>query len=178
MLSEAGFSVLVLEANDYVGGRAKTINTDGVSGVPTDLGCEWLYAGHGMESFLTDSGLIDAAIENDALDTLTFKDTLYYSQTISEDGSAQVEHLKDADKLISKVWGDFLTFKKNLLKALGDVSYEGEYNNGVYFILVIIIRSLDIIQYCFLVALHSQRHSISSCKKQISLTTRKSSTCT
>ena len=65
LLSEAGFSALVLESNDCIGGRAKTINHDAVSGsVPTNLGCEWLYTDNGMNLCMTKRGLIGAAAGN------------------------------------------------------------------------------------------------------------------
>jgi monoamine oxidase len=44
LIAAGGKTVLVLEAKDYVGGRAKS-NNSFVQGSPTELGCEWLYAG-------------------------------------------------------------------------------------------------------------------------------------
>eukprot|EP00557_Chaetoceros_sp_GSL56_P000747 CAMPEP_0176497800 /NCGR_PEP_ID=MMETSP0200_2-20121128/11941_1 /TAXON_ID=947934 /ORGANISM="Chaetoceros sp., Strain GSL56" /LENGTH=603 /DNA_ID=CAMNT_0017895885 /DNA_START=290 /DNA_END=2101 /DNA_ORIENTATION=+ len=43
-LVASGKIVLVLEAKDYVGGRARSDNSF-VEGSPTELGCEWLYTG-------------------------------------------------------------------------------------------------------------------------------------
>jgi hypothetical protein len=49
LLSSGITSILVLEANDYIGGRSKTNNDfipdSGNGEVPIDLGSEWLYTG-------------------------------------------------------------------------------------------------------------------------------------
>lgn len=119
-MSESGASVLVLEANNYIGGRAKTVN-DASSGTQTDLGSSWLYTDSNMESYLAKNGFIDAALENDQLDT-EYGESLLFSQ--SEVGVEQAILLDDDDELLSTLWGGFLSFKKTLLKALGDVSYE------------------------------------------------------
>jgi monoamine oxidase len=42
-LIEHGLSVIVLEARDRIGGRARTVPT--TLGHPVDLGCEWLHSG-------------------------------------------------------------------------------------------------------------------------------------
>ncbi len=41
-LAESGVSVLVVEARDRIGGRARTVPTR--TGQPVDLGCEWLHS--------------------------------------------------------------------------------------------------------------------------------------
>jgi hypothetical protein len=66
VLSDSGpASVLILEANDYIGGRAKTVNTM-PNNIPTDMGCEWLYTEYSsMVSDLDDVGLITNSLEND-----------------------------------------------------------------------------------------------------------------
>ena len=122
ILSDAGASVLVLDANDYIGGRARQLmNNDDLP--PTDLGCEWLYTDNTMLSELKNSGLIDYSIENDPMDTIQLDSELYYSQTINADGSVGLaEVLDDVDKLQSSLWGDFMSFVKDILKG-GDISY-------------------------------------------------------
>ena len=56
-------SVLLLEANDRVGGRAGTVNDD-LFGIPTNLGAEWLYMdGDDMENCLNILGLIDSSTD-------------------------------------------------------------------------------------------------------------------
>ena len=125
LLSDAGFSVLVLEANDYIGGRAKIINHNTVSGsIPTDLGCEWLCTDIVMESFLSKRDLIGAAAEHVGTHYAGYMQL--YTQEVVTDGTAQADLLEDADKSKSRLWGQFPSFKKNLLKALGDMSYAGE----------------------------------------------------
>ena len=76
-----------------------------------------------MLSELKDSGLIDYSIENDPMDTIQLDSELYYSQTINADGSVGLaEVLDDVDKLQSSLWGDFMSFVKDILKG-GDISY-------------------------------------------------------
>ncbi|KAL7549407.1 hypothetical protein ACHAWF_012675 [Thalassiosira exigua] len=52
LIDEGIDNILILEANNYIGGRSKTMNSDGsinvpnpnkVSHKPIDLGSEWLY---------------------------------------------------------------------------------------------------------------------------------------
>jgi len=122
VLSNAGASVLVIEANDYIGGRSKTVNT--IPGVPTDLGSEWLYTegDYGsMTSILADSGLVDDAIESKATDS-TYASGQVYSQ---QDGDNQAEMIDEVsiEQMHSKLWSQFLKFKTNLLKAFSDTSY-------------------------------------------------------
>jgi monoamine oxidase len=40
LVADGGVSVLVLEARERPGGRAWTVEVDGI---PMDLGCEWLH---------------------------------------------------------------------------------------------------------------------------------------
>jgi len=122
VLSNAGASVLVIEANDYIGGRSKTVNT--IPGVPTDLGSEWLYTEDtygSMTSILADSGLVDDAIESKATDSL-YASEKFYSQ---QDGDNQADMIDEVsiEQMHSKLWSQFLKFKTNLLKAFGDASY-------------------------------------------------------
>ena len=99
MLSDAGFSVLVLEANGYISGRSKTINHDTAPGLLTDLGSEWLYSVNSMQSFLAKNGLIGAADEN--LDTIGDNEEtwLKYTQEFSQDGTSHTELAEDAYQL-------------------------------------------------------------------------------
>ena len=118
--------VLILEANDYIGGRSKTVMTNDGS-MPTDLGSEWLYADwNTMSPELIDGGFIDAATEND-LNTLAVGDegSVYYSQQMNEDGSVGTAMLvEDGFKLQSSLWEEFMDFKKDILKDQDDISYE------------------------------------------------------
>jgi len=59
-------SVLVVEANDFVGGRSRSFNEDGSvnqpptmlskQNVPYDAGSEWLYTGQALTQFLHQNG--------------------------------------------------------------------------------------------------------------------------
>ena len=59
-------SVLVVEANDFVGGRSRSFNEDGSvnqpptslskQNVPYDAGSEWLYTGRALTQFLYQNG--------------------------------------------------------------------------------------------------------------------------
>lgn len=68
-LQNRGYSsLLILEANDYVGGRSKTNNSDGTlnappadlpsSNVPIEMGSEWLYQKHSQYSYLQSGGFL------------------------------------------------------------------------------------------------------------------------
>jgi len=123
VLADSRLSVLILEANDYIGGRAKTINTM-PNNIPTDIGCEWLYTEYSsMVSDLDDVGLITNSLENDENMAPLLGNDLYYTQTVLEDGTKIAVLLEDGQKIQSNLWSEFLSFKKDLLKALGDVSY-------------------------------------------------------
>lgn len=119
ILSEAGSSVLILEANDYIGGRAKTVNLDQTPGVPTDLGCEWLYEGSAQESILDKLGLLGSAAKNEEANYSFQKTVEVYVQN-------QFGAVEASTNRLFGLWGDFEKFKKNLLKEFGDVSYSGE----------------------------------------------------
>ena len=60
LLADGASSVLLLEANDYIGGRARTINGV-IPGVPIDLGCAWLYTddNEDMASVIKNLSLVD-----------------------------------------------------------------------------------------------------------------------
>ena len=77
-----------------------------------------------MTSILADSGLVDDAIERKATDS-QYASEKFYSQ---QDGDNQAEMIDEVSikQMHSKLWSQFLKFKTNLLKALGDTSYAGE----------------------------------------------------
>lgn len=118
MLSDSGHTVLVIEANDYVGGRSRTVALDALPGVPTDLGSEWLYEDSDMESELVKRGLVDAAIANDASKTLPYWNVRYYSQSTNKNDAVVAAPLENEDEF-SELWGEFVSF----VQGLGDVSY-------------------------------------------------------
>eukprot|EP00984_Skeletonema_dohrnii_P000514 scaffold169_cov122-Skeletonema_dohrnii-CCMP3373.AAC.2 len=61
-------NVLVLEAQDYIGGRSKSVNLDGsinnpsmhgnVTNIPIEMGSEWMYANTELEDTLIDGGYL------------------------------------------------------------------------------------------------------------------------
>ena len=130
---------LVLEANDYVGGRSKSVNSDGstnqadkvndLSNVPIEMGSEWLYYDGAVYSEME-----DYLIKNQLLDNidLGYKDDLWlsaytqpltYIQSIDADtGNITIESISDEEvlNLRQQVWKRFLNFKDNLT---GDQSY-------------------------------------------------------
>jgi monoamine oxidase len=67
-LRNAGVEHIVLEGRDRIGGRAHTVNLDGV---PVDLGCSWIHdpIGNPMTSFAEQAGVLhrDANLDLDAL---------------------------------------------------------------------------------------------------------------
>ena len=130
---------LVLEANDYVGGRSKSVNSDGstneadkvndLSNVPIEMGSEWLYYDGAvyseMEDYLIKNQLLDN-IDLDYKDDLwlsAYTQPLTYIQSIDSDtGNITIESISDEVvlNLRQQVWKRFLNFKDNLT---GDQSY-------------------------------------------------------
>ena len=111
LLSSGVDNILVLEANDYIGGRSKSTNPSDGSGmrsddaatmsinnpnavvigksmnndnhnVPYDLGSEWLYIPSTKEDFLGEQGYLDS-IDNDvySVTALLEGNRLFYKQT-------------------------------------------------------------------------------------------------
>ena len=92
----------------------------------TDLGSEWLYTEENSQApFLEDADLIGRAADN--LDTY-YTGSQYYMQTVNDEGVkvATLMSDNDVDAMDERLWGEFLNYKKDLLKALGDVNYSGE----------------------------------------------------
>lgn len=130
---------LVLEANDYVGGRSKSVNSDGstneadkvndLSNVPIEMGSEWLYYDGAvyseMEDYLIKNQLLDN-IDLDYKDDLwlsAYTQPLTYIQSIDADtGNITIESISDEEVLNLRqlVWKRFLNFKDSLT---GDQSY-------------------------------------------------------
>jgi len=115
--------ILVLEANDYIGGRSKSINTDGTINspnptgkVPFDVGSEWLYnTGSAMEETLLDRGFLKSEmLDNDRYTAIPLEIGQFYQQTRNANtGEITTEIMDDADALIEDVWGGFLQFRED-----------------------------------------------------------------
>lgn len=137
-LLDAGITnILVLEANDYIGGRAITINEDGsknnpdkiddFTNVPRDLGCAWLYAtGNSMEDEIIDRGYMTGGILENTKESTNPLDGIFYLQTRNEDGSLTAELMEDGKELFDEIWGGFWQFRDNRLDEMGGFSYAGE----------------------------------------------------
>ncbi|KAL7526846.1 hypothetical protein ACHAXR_001678, partial [Thalassiosira sp. AJA248-18] len=116
-------SFIVLEANDYIGGRAKSINEDGTpnnpntaqTNIPIDLGCEWLYdTGNVMATTLVDGGYMDGALEGDK-ETNIRLNGVFYQQKRNKNGDLSTEILKDSEEWMNEIWGGFLGFRTDNL---------------------------------------------------------------
>ena len=137
LLDSGVSSILVLEANDYVGGRSKSINSDGsinvaknagnFSNVPVEWGSEWQYVnGNDMEDYLRENGFlqgVDLYSEQD--DFLPIKHAQFYMQSIGADGSTNTEVMEDTEvnEVRERVWEGFLDYRKD---TKDDQSYFSE----------------------------------------------------
>ncbi|KAL7523768.1 hypothetical protein ACHAXR_000321, partial [Thalassiosira sp. AJA248-18] len=136
-LLDAGVSnILVLEANDYIGGRSKSVNSDGTindpnigdfSNVPVEMGSEWLYIeGNEMEDYLKDNGFLNGIDVSDGKATFVpVKDSPFYMQTLGDNNTLTTARMDigEVNDLHKRVWGGFLSFRKELLKGGRDLSY-------------------------------------------------------
>ena len=110
LLSSKISSVLILEANGEVGGRARSDN-DFTPGVPTELGCEWLYtAWNDMAPVLTDKHGLDVAPSYDIGDSYFAT----YVQSVDDNGCTIAERMSDTDRneKIKSLWKGNQGFRK------------------------------------------------------------------
>ncbi|KAL9183285.1 hypothetical protein ACHAXT_005072 [Thalassiosira profunda] len=134
-LVDAGITnILVLEANNYVGGRSKSYNSnDGshnnpdfvgdASNMPYDLGSEWLYnTGSDQEDALEGAGYLDALLDNPK-DTAVPMEKGYAFYIERPDGTTTP--LEEGGEWIDEVWGGFLDFRDNRYDLLEGLSYAG-----------------------------------------------------
>ena len=129
-LIDAGISsVLVLEANDYVGGRAKSVNLDGtinsgagnLSNIPMDIGPEWQYlGGNDLAKQLSNVGLLDNVdLENYEDDWILEcglgRCAQFYKQTLQSNGSVNTTMMDNSEvkMLHDKVWEGFMEFRRD-----------------------------------------------------------------
>eukprot|EP00956_Cyclotella_meneghiniana_P021837 scaffold40410_cov74-Cyclotella_meneghiniana.AAC.5 len=138
LLDQGITNILVLEANDYIGGRSKTVNADGsinvpnpsdVSHAPIDMGSEWLYTETSMEEHLKNNGYLnDVELKDGEATFQPMRDALFYLQSMKDDGTLEAKMMgkKVLDYLYDTVWGGFLSFRKELLRKEGDQSYFSE----------------------------------------------------
>lgn len=119
-------NILILEANDYVGGRSKSVTTTKVkrdgSLIPFDVGSEWIYPGTSLYNKLEREGLIDETIEQNELYTeMGQSPGQLYAQKVNNDGTVSAEELDEDD--LNSVWGRFATFRKQFIGSQGDLGY-------------------------------------------------------
>lgn len=133
LLSEGKTNILILEANNYIGGRSKTINSNGrptndpntdTSNIPMDVGCEWLYnTGSDMEETLVSEGYLDGALRNSKYSAIPLGTGQYYLQKRGDDGGLTTGILEESDEWMEEIWGGFLSFRENRLEEMDGDSY-------------------------------------------------------
>jgi len=131
-------SVLVVEAEDYVGGRSRSFNEDGSvnqppttlnkQNVPYDAGSEWLYTDQTLTHHLYQTGHlyhVDVLDEND--DYLPLAKMQYYRQHKDWRGHVRTTAMEksEATRLKSRVWDTFTGFANHLWNTATepDMSY-------------------------------------------------------
>lgn len=131
-------SVLVVEAEDYVGGRSRSFNEDGsvnqppttllAGNVPYDAGSEWLYTDQTLTNYLYQTGHlyhVDVLDEND--DYLPLAKMQYYRQHKDWRGHVRTTAMEksEATRLKSRVWDTFTGFANHLwnIATEPDMSY-------------------------------------------------------
>jgi len=113
-------NIIVLEANDYIGGRAKSINQDGTvnalntgaSNIPMDAGCAWLYNDNSrMETYFTNEGWVDTSLPLNTATPLAVGEL--YRQSRDGEGDLVAEPVEGSLDYINDVWGQFLSYREN-----------------------------------------------------------------
>ena len=138
LVEEGVSSILVLEASDYIGGRSKSLNSDGsinkgtflgnFSNIPIEMGSEWQYTDSEMANYLEDNGLFEGIdLENSEDDVFGN----YYMQSISTNGTITTEIMEDANPMYD-LWIRWVAFRKEKLEEVDDVSWLGECKLTVY----------------------------------------------
>jgi len=118
-------NVLLLEANNYVGGRSKSLNEDGsinnrhrtshasATNIPAELGSEWLYEHNAMSDYLKTHHYTDRAA---IIDPKAYSGLLtgaeFYRQTLRADGTLRTKKDGKSHERKDQVWEDFRRFKK------------------------------------------------------------------
>lgn len=134
--SEGIQHILVLEAANYIGGRTKSVNSDGstnnpnttTTNIPYDIGGEWLYnTGGDVTGALYDDGLLEGLLENDKKTVLQLdgNQQFYQQKRNASTGEVTTEVLEDAEEMMADVWGDFLKFRDDRWDELDGVNYAG-----------------------------------------------------
>lgn len=137
-------NVLLLEANNYIGGRSKSLNEDGsinnpsltsTTNIPAELGSEWLYKGNDMHNYLKEHHYTDkAAIIDPKAYSGLLMGAKFYRQSWREDGTLRTKEDGKFHERKDEVWEDFRRFKKARIRQLkamvgndSDESWGGEF---------------------------------------------------
>ena len=111
---------IVLEANDYIGGRAKSINQDGsvnaidtgASNIPMDAGCAWLSDDNSrMSTYFRDEEWVDTSLDVNTATPLAVGEL--YRQSLDAEGNLVAEPVEGSLDYINEVWGQVLTYREN-----------------------------------------------------------------
>ncbi|EJK54472.1 hypothetical protein THAOC_25896 [Thalassiosira oceanica] len=125
-------SLLILEANDYVGGRSKSKNSDGTinappaelpsNNVPIEMGSEWLYETErgSQYTYLKRRGYL-SKVNTDPYSNETLalgkcgvnSLTSFYWQTGSSPGQSQLLNNTEVKSLESDTWQSYNSFKSS-----------------------------------------------------------------
>ena len=132
-LIDAGISsVLVLEANDYVGGRVKSINIDNsindptklhdMTNIPIDMGGEWLYDDNDMALLLERHGYLNnIELHSDKDEFLDLYSAQYYLSSDGNSKKARILSVAEEKKLYETVWNAYLKFREEQLVTVKGV---------------------------------------------------------
>ena len=116
---------LILEAEDYVGGRAKSINSDksinenlnilSETNIPLEMGAEWLYHNNEIEEYLRyDTNLLDRVDAEDRSDAWKPVGTQIIYRQAPDGKTATRLSIEEADELYSDVLERFNSFREGM----------------------------------------------------------------
>ncbi|EJK71405.1 hypothetical protein THAOC_07161 [Thalassiosira oceanica] len=139
-LKASGVSMIILEANDYIGGRSKSINSDGTlnappaelpsNNVPMDMGSEYLYTANELKNYLRRNGFLENIDLDDAEDSPPHvlsgdRSIGYFRQERYIDGTTRTIGLipNDLRSMYSAMWRPFVEYIQELYQSEGEMSY-------------------------------------------------------
>ena len=125
LLNAGVTNFLILEAEDYVGGRAKSINSDksinenlnilSETNIPLEMGAEWLYHNNEIEEYLRyDTNLLDRVDAEDRSDAWKpVGSRIIYRQALDGKTATRLS-IEEADELYSDVLERFNSFREGM----------------------------------------------------------------
>lgn len=116
---------LILEAEDYVGGRAKSINSDksinenlnilSETNIPLEMGAEWLYHNNEIEEYLRyDTNLLDRVDAEDRSDAWKPVGPQIIYRQAADGKTATRLSIEEVDELYSDVLERFNSFREGM----------------------------------------------------------------